>query len=388
MSGSGAIYVDPALPADIRRYGKFDTTGCYQCGSCTLSCALVADSATFPRRVIRFALLGLRGPLVESLDPWICHDCGDCSLICPRQAEPRISMMTVRRFLTAQYDWTGITSRMVRSRVWYAASLAVVAALTLALIVLYHLFYVRMPFSSFATTPFGLEHMFPTMVWFTRAAALLPLFLLLSRAVRMWWLIMGGKGRERIPFSIYVREAWTYAYQSVTHSLMRKCPDHGRWLGHWSLALGTVLMLSIKVLALRWFQTDRILPLYHPQRWLGYFAAACILFGAGSILAGRLRGQKEIYKETDFEDLAFPVLVALTALSGMAVHIFRYTGLELASHFAYALHIVIVTPMLVVEMPFGKWSHMIYRPLALYFEAVRERARQQAPAKEALGHAV
>ena len=102
------VQSDPTLLADIRRYGKFDPTGCYQCGSCTISCNLVGDSATFPRRSIRYTLLGLRQPLVASLDPWVCHDCGDCSIVCPRQAEPRISMITLRRFLSAQYEWTGM----------------------------------------------------------------------------------------------------------------------------------------------------------------------------------------------------------------------------------------------------------------------------------------
>lgn len=72
------IQCNPSALTDIRRYGKFDTAACYQCGSCTLSCELVSDSATFPRRSIRYALLGLRGPLLQSLDPWICHDCDDC----------------------------------------------------------------------------------------------------------------------------------------------------------------------------------------------------------------------------------------------------------------------------------------------------------------------
>ena len=115
-NGNVRIHSDPTLLADIRRYGKFDTTGCYQCGSCTISCELVTDSVSFPRKIIRYALLGLRGPLVGSLEPWVCHDCGDCSLICPRQAEPRISMMTLRRFLTAQYDWTGISSKILASQ--------------------------------------------------------------------------------------------------------------------------------------------------------------------------------------------------------------------------------------------------------------------------------
>ena len=35
---------------------------------------------------------------------------------------------------------------------------------------------------------------------------------------------------------------------------------------------------------------------------------------------------------------------------------------------------MIVVPMLLVEVPFGGSAHVIYRPLALYFAAVKERA--------------
>ncbi len=51
----------------------------------------------------------------------------------------------------------------------------------------------------------------------------------------------------------------------MTHSLMRKCPEKGRWLGHWMLALGVVMMLTVKVVALRWFQTDNIYPMYRQR---------------------------------------------------------------------------------------------------------------------------
>jgi len=381
------VQSDPTLLSDLRRYGPFDTSGCYQCGSCTISCDLVTDFGTFPRRIIRYVLLGLREPLTASLEPWICHDCGDCSLICPRQAEPRISMMTVRSFLTAQYDWTGISRKVLGSRAWHIGLLSAVTAVTVALIVLYHLLYVKMPFSDFVTTSLGLEHMFPLMTYYTLTVLLLPLFLLVSRVYRVWRLTMGGAARARIPFSTYAAEGWTYVRQSVTHELMKKCPDSSRWRGHWLLAFGTVLMLAIKLFALRWFQTDAIYAFYHPQRWLGYLAAGCIAYGIGDILVGRLRAQKEIYKKTRFEDLVFPILLLSTALSGLAVHIFRYAGFDLTCHFLYALHVVIATPMLLVEMSFGKWSHMIYRPLALYFEAVKERAARQVPAKEAVPYA-
>ena len=387
-AGTLPIQSDPTLLAEIRRYGKFDPTGCYQCGSCTLTCDLVAGSVTFPRRTIRYALLGLRQPLVASLEPWVCHDCGDCSIACPRQSEPRISMMTLRLFLSAQYEWTRISSKLLQSTAWHVGSLILVAAFTLLLIAGYHLWYVRMPARDFATTPFGLEHMFPIMTYYTLIAILLPLLLLLSRVVRIWRLTMAGEGLERIPLSAYAAQAWVYVYESVALRLMRKCPERGRWAGHYLLALGTSLMLFTKVFALRWFQTDNIYPLYHPQRWLGYLATGFIIYGIADIFSCRLSAHKEICKETHFRDLVFPALLLMTALSGLAVHIFRYAGFALTCHYLYALHVVIATDMLVVEMSFGKWSHMIYRPLALYLLAVRERASRQALAAEAVSHAL
>ena len=383
-AGTVLIQSDPGLLAEVRRYGKFDPSGCYQCGSCTLSCELVGDHASFPRRTLRYVLLGLRAPLLAGLDPWICHDCGDCSLICPRQAEPRISMATVRTFLRARYDWTGVSRLLLRSRAWYLGSLAGTALATLLLILLYHLYYVGMGWADL-TTPFGLGHMFPTMTYYTLTVMLAPLLLLVSRVYVIWRLTM--RGRTRAGLSAYAVEAWLYVWESVTQPLMRKCPDRSRWLGHWLLALGTVLMISVKLFALRWFQTESVYPIYHPQRWLGYLASAFILYGLGDILWGRIRAQKEFYKETRLEDLTFPLLLLATALSGLTVHIARYAGFAFTSHCAYAAHIIIATPMLLVEMSFGRWSHMIYRPLALYFQAVRERAEQEAPAQEAVPHA-
>ncbi len=384
----GAVPVsDPTLLAEVRRFGKFDTTGCYQCGSCTLSCDLV-NGSTFPRRSIRYVLLGLREPLVQNLEPWVCHDCGDCSIVCPRQAEPRISMITLRRFLSAQYDWTGIASKLLQSKAWYLSSLIFVAALTVGLILGYHLWYLGMGTGDFTTTAMGLEHMFPIIMYYTLTVMLLPAVLLFSRVFRIWHLTMSGE-RDGIPLSAYLHEAWIYIYEAVAQPLMRKCSVKGhRWVPHLLLALGTGTLLSIKVIGLRWFQTDNIYPLYHPQRWVGYLAAAGIIYGIADVLVCRLSAKKEICKETHFHDLVFPILMLLTVVSGLSAHVLRYAGFILGCHFAYALHVIVATPLLVIEMSFGKWSHMVYRPLALYFLAVRERAKQQAPAAEVVPNAI
>jgi hypothetical protein len=296
-------------------------------------------------------------------------------------------MATARRFLTAQYDWTGLSSRLLRSRVWYVGSHLVVAAITVALILWYHLSHVGLKFSQMIKVPLGPGHMFPIMTYYTLVVVLLPLLLVGTHACRMWCLTVHRAQGARIPLSSYLAEVWRFAYHSVTQGWLRRCGEPGRWLGHWTLAIGTALMLGIKVLDLRWFQTNNIYPLYHPQRWLGYLGAGLILYGLGAILAGHVRRRAEYYRETRFEDLVFPILLLLTAISGLAVHVCRYAGLPLTSHFAYAAHIIVATPMLVVELPFGRWSHMIYRPLALYLQAVKERAARRASAPRAMDHA-
>ncbi|MGC3979589.1 MAG: hypothetical protein QM751_16000 [Paludibacteraceae bacterium] len=40
---------------------------------------------------------------------WECYYCGECSTHCPQDANPGELMMSLRRWLTAKYDWTGLS---------------------------------------------------------------------------------------------------------------------------------------------------------------------------------------------------------------------------------------------------------------------------------------
>jgi ferredoxin len=367
---------DPTLLEEVRKYGKFDVTGCFNCGSCTLGCQLSGDHASFPRRSTRHVLMGLREALNESLEPWVCHDCGDCSTACPRETEPREAMMTLRRYLASVYDWTGIASRINRSKAWHIGSLLVVALFVLLLLVFYHVWGAQMSLSDF-TNPMPLEHMFPMITYFTLVVILLPFLVLMTNAFRMYRLTVHRKEGIPSPLSQWIVEAKTFWIHFFTYKKMAECPtEKQRWSKHLLLGLGCMAMLFLKVFALRWFQTDTVYPIYHPQRWIGYVATAFLIYGTVTILSGRIKKEREIYKSSDFSDWNFPILLLATAVSGIGVHLLRATGLELATHYAYAIHLIIAVPMLVVEMPFGKWTHMIYRPLALYFLSLREKNLQ------------
>jgi len=387
---------DPTLLKEIRKYGHFDTNACYQCGSCTVVCELAKNSASFPRKMLQYGMFGLNKLLRGSLEPWICYYCGDCATTCPRETEPGEAMMTLRRWLTAQYDWTGLSAKLYKSKLWELGALFAVGAFMTFLIWMFHgpLVTERVELNTFA--PVHMVHAFDLILFCVLA------FFLFTNSFRMYWFVM-HQGRNlgilnilrgfredgfgfterdgqkvKIPLSVFLIEIKTLIVNFVTQKLFLSCKNNTwRWLKHFLLVSGYLLMLFLVVALLLWFQTDNIYPIYHPQRWLGYYATAVLLFCTVEIIVGRIRKREQIHRFSDFSDWMFPVLLLLTTVSGILVHIFRYMGLPLMTYYTYAVHLVIAVAMLVVEVPFGKWAHLLYRPLAVFFQAVRERALQQ-----------
>lgn len=86
-------------------------------------------------------------------------------------------------------------------------------------------------------------------------------------------------------------------------------------------------------------------------------------------------------------DWIFPILLLLGATSGILVHAFRYLGWPLPTYYTYVAHLALMVPMLTLEVPFGKWAHLAYRPLAIYFQIVKEKALAQQAAMEGLAPA-
>jgi ferredoxin len=379
------ILAVPGFVQELRKFGRFDVEGCLNCGSCTVVCDLAKSNASFPRKPMQQALLGLKSSVDSSLEPWLCHDCGDCAVSCPRQSEPRESMMTLRRYLSSRYDLSGFTSRIYRSPVWELGALGFVATLVFALVVVYHVYYVDLSPGDFASTSMGLEHMFPLIEYFTYAVFFIPIAMMIANAVHMHRLTMLEVGVGRAPFRLYLTQAGMFFFHLFSHINLKYCSDEKherRWIKHWLLGMSCTVMCVIPLFFLEWFQTDAIYPLDHPQRWLGYLATAAMIAVPLDILWRRMKKRGEHYKFSELSDLIFPMTLLLVAVTGIAVHIFRYAGWALSCHYAYAVHLASVVALVMVEMPFGKWSHVLYRPLALYFQSVREHAEAGAEDKE------
>jgi len=311
-------------------------------------------------------------------------------------------MMTLRRYLTGQYDWTGFSAKLYQSKAWQIAALLISGAFMALLIALFHgpIVTDRVELNSFA--PAELVHKFDITI------ASLVLIILFSNAFRMYWLTMhsgssfripdiirgfikDGFGytfqngeKVRIPLLLFLAEAKTLIVHGVTQKLFLSCKNKSRWIKHFLLVTGYVIMFALVVIFLEWFQTDEIYPFYHPQRWVGYYAAAVLIYFTGEIIVGRIRKREQIHKFSDLTDWMFPILLLLMAVTGIAVHLFRYLGFPLATYYTYALHLIIAFLWLVVIVPFGKWTHLLFRLLAVYYQAVREKALQQQVPEEAI----
>ena len=368
------IQPDLGLVQDLARFGAKDFTKCYQCATCSVSCSLSPDENPFPRKEMLWAKWGLKDRLLKSPDIWTCYYCGDCSTRCPRGAEPGETMMALRRWATSQYDWTGLARRLYLSEAWEVGA---IAAVGLFVVALFWLFHGEMRTDVVSVNTFA--PVFWVEIGDLFMAAVLSTFLL-SNAYRMFSYIMAD---EKIPLSVYIQQAPTFLVNFVTQKRWRDCgeggeavQDRSRWLKHFLLVTGYMTMMTLIIVCLRWFQTDEIHPIYHWTRLLGYYATAVLLYVTVDMMISRFKKEKEIHKFSEFSDWLFLILLFLTTLTGILMHAFRLGGLPMATYYSYVVHLAIAVPMLVVEVPFGKWSHLMYRPLALYLKAVKESAAE------------
>jgi hypothetical protein len=202
---------------------------------------------------------------------------------------------------------------------------------------------------------------------------------LLGNLFNMFKLVMGGdEGRDPIPLSIYLQEAKTFVTHLFTQKRWRDCSeDHSRWLKHLMLISGYAVMLVLIVGLLWWFQTDEIYPIYHPQRLLGYYATAVLLLFSGEALLGRLRKKEQIHRFSHPSDWLFPAFLFVGTITGIMVHAFRYADWAWPTYILYVVHVMAMIAMLDTEVGIGKWTHMFYRPLAMYFDAVKKHAAER-----------
>jgi heterodisulfide reductase subunit C len=366
-----SIRVDAGFAQELKKFGKGDWNECYHCGNCTANCPLTEQGILFPRKEIRALQMGLKETVAMYTEPWMCYYCGDCSTNCPRNANPGELMMTLRRYLTSVYDWTGLSKKFYTSKVWEIGAIIVLALTVLGL-----WFWKTTPPEAGAFFPDGvpINRFAPVEVihlgdWIMAGALVV---FLVSNIFNMYYKIILKDKTVKISLATYITQFWSLIWHFGTQAKLSKCDTKTYWGAHWFLMSGYVILFTMIVIFLPWFQTDNVYSWYHPQRILGYYATIGLFVGIVYFTVNRIQKMKEHSKYSHVTDWTFLVLLFFTTLTGILLHLFRIYGYAGAMYYTYLIHLMVLVPMLMIEVPFSKWSHLAYRPFAIYFANLKK----------------
>lgn len=364
------VVVDRRFVNDLITLGGEGLRKCFNCGTCTAICPLTEERSSYPRKLIRYAMMGMKDKVVSSADPWLCYYCGECNDECPREAEPGEFMMAVRRYLTTLYDWTGFSRLLYFSKKIEVAAIFIVGLIAALFIYLFHgpIVLERVELETFA--PIHVVETGGLAVLFILAA------LLIGNIYRMHSFIMRDErgNKLKLPLSAYISEfVKTVPVHFFTQARMRLCKA-GNWVKHLIIVYGYALSFILFVPLLRLTQTNEPFLFRDPLSVLGILATIFLLYGVSVAIYGRLRKSHSMWKHSHPTDWMFLILLLATTVTGILTGVFRSMNLPLATYITYSLHLTIVAPFLILEVPFAKWSHLAYRPFALYFARLKERA--------------
>ncbi len=343
--------INPVFGKELKKYGAFDFNACYNCGNCTAICSLSTEEDSFPRDMVRMSVLGLEGEIRSSLKPWLCYYCGECSTHCPQEANPGELMMSLRRWLTAQYDWTKLSGLLYR---YLPATVLAFIAVAAAVVIM-----------GFRES-FNLESMMHIGHTF-EAAAIISVFsiILIPNIIRMWWFIILKPG-TRVSLKRYFIALKELMIHMFTQKNTLSCSEEWlRWFEHFILVIG-YLTLLITTVVFDWFSSDNLLIII-----AGYVESGVILIITAHFIISRTRKNKEINKFSQPSDWLFVIWLSLMGFTAFAVRLFIDLGIIYDNTWLYIVHLIILAQWALIIVPFGKWTHFLYRSFAMYFSKLR-----------------
>lgn len=339
----------------LKKFGANDYNACYNCGNCTAVCDLSTEDTSFPREMVRYSSLGLKDELKSSLKPWECYYCGACNTHCPQEANPGELMMSLRRWLTSQYDWTGL------SGLFYKSTFASVLAMVLVAIgVVAYGVYID----------FDMKEMIHTGHIFEQLAILIVSFtILLPNVIRMWYFSI-KKTKIKAKPKIYFQALNEFFATMFVQKKAKECEDNNlRWLEHLILVFAYLSLLFTTVF-LNWFGTENIIIIV-----LGYTESFLVFVITIHFVSERIKKSRALAKFSQPSDWLFVIWLLLMGLTAFIVRLTIDLNLNSALPILYTIHLSVLAQWALLIVPFGKWTHFIYRSFATYFAKIKTMAK-------------
>ena len=383
--------LDLGLYPELRRYGATDVSVCFSCGTCTASCPLSQTDATFPRRIIRYAQLGMKDALLSSKELWACYQCGECAETCPTQADPSEFMAATRRYAIAAYDRTRIARTMYTQPV-----LATILAVVVALLFAAFMYGAHGPQSGeslavFEFIPAHLIHDIGIAVMIVVVLAGLAGIATMARRIGRregvgWGDVLGSRaalarsgralwsaiGRESLAQAQFRAECDTG--QDATPWYRRRGLVHALTVwGFLGLLAATVLDYGLDIIGVK--ATGTPVPVWYPVRLLGTLAGIALVYGTSVLIIDRYRAANRSVTRSTTADWMLLGLLWVAGVTGFILELALYLpGVPAWGYWMFLLHVAVAME-LVLLAPFMKLAHAVYRPVALFYIALAKEAK-------------
>lgn len=378
--------VNPDLLSDIKEYGAFNISACFNCGNCTAVCPLSTEEDSFPRRMIRYGQLGMQDQLLSSKELWKCYYCGECSRTCPRQADPGEFMAASRRYAIASYDRLGLAKTLYTSPLMSAILMILLWVILAGFMYTTHGPMVKGSLRLFEFIPAGVIHnlglVVIAIVFLAGLSGAVHMILSISKASklpkgqRFNWLgaLWQAVGVEALGQQRYRQDCETDSDQGAWY---RK-----KWFIHASIMWGFLGLLAATALdylldLIGAKPTGTWVPIWYPVRLLGTLAGLLLVYGVSMMILKRIRGADEASKHSFPSDWVFLILLWLAGVSGFVLEISEYLPQAPMWGYWMLLFHVATAMELVLLAPFTKFAHAFYRTVALYVDALKPLAEKE-----------
>jgi nitrate reductase gamma subunit/ferredoxin len=389
-----AVRLDLGLYPEIQRFGAADISACFSCGTCSATCPMSQSDGTFPRRIIRYAQLGMKDALLSSKELWACYQCGECAETCPTQADPSEFMAATRRYAIASYDRTRLARTLYTNPL-----LATVVAVLLAVLFAAFMYTAHGPMAGqelaiFEFIPSEIVHNTGIVVMIIVVIAGLVGVASMVRnvgrregvSVRSALGSRAGLGRTgRALWSAIGRESFgqvRFRAECEADAVAMAVPWYRRrWLVHALVVWGFVGLLAatgfdygLALLGIK--ETGTPVPLWYPVRLLGTVAGAALVYGSTVLIVDRWRASNRSVVKSTTADWILLALLWVTAVTGFAIELALYLpGAPAWGYWLFLVHVAVAME-LVLLAPFMKLAHAVYRPVALFFVALAAEPKE------------
>jgi quinone-modifying oxidoreductase subunit QmoC len=333
---------------------------CLQCGMCTASCNLAEQGSLFPRRQMALLQLGQKESLVADPNIWLCFNCTDCSSHCPANARPERIMAAIRQMAVEHYSPLRFLCRVLNRPKGLLFVFLVPTLLLLVALAIGGSFTPQLSPVHYAT-------MFPHLtleLFFLTATSFgaVSVFICATRA----WKAFAGEPLWRADLRHLFPAVYAAIREALAHRKFSECEQFplSRW-AHACLFYGFLTLFTVSglVVVLTRFGVRYPFPVLHPLKIIGNLAGALLILGSTYFVLQRRRASRNGDASSWF-DWVLLLDLLLVGATGMLTEVFRCADIAMLAYPTYFVHLVSAF-VLLVGLPYSKFSHVVYRTLAL-----------------------